>query len=164
MQKNGANDSDQAMPLVLRHRNHPCIILYSAGNEIHDTPKPDIAKPILRQIVDIYHEADPTRPVTQALFRPNVSHDYENGLSDMLDVVGTNYRDSELLAARRDKPDRKIVGTEARRNARKRMTRTDYSDDEIHRMLRRVLAQQQSAPTPDFYAKAAVGLGRRRQA
>ncbi len=52
----------------------------------------------------------------------------------------------------------------SRRNARKRMTRTDYSDDEIHRMLRRVLAQQQSAPTPDFYAKAAVGLGRRRQA
>ena len=30
----------------------------------------------------------------------------------------------------------------SRRNARKRMTRTDYSDGEIHRMLRRVLAER----------------------
>ena len=49
-----------------------------------------------------------------ALFRPNVSHDYDNGLADMLDVVGTNYRDAELLAAHRAKPARKIVGTENR--------------------------------------------------
>jgi beta-galactosidase len=48
------------------------------------------------------------------LFRPNVSHDYDNGLADLLDVVGTNYRDNELLAAQRAKPSRKIVGTEQR--------------------------------------------------
>jgi beta-galactosidase len=97
---------------VLRDRNHPSVILYSVGNEIHDTPKPDIAKPILRGLVDICHELDPTRPVTQGLFRPNVSGDYENGLADMLDVIGTNYRDQELLEAWKAKPGRKIVGTE----------------------------------------------------
>lgn len=97
---------------ILRDRNHPSVILYSVGNEIHDTPKPDIAKPILRGLVDICHETDPTRPVTQALFRPNVSGDYDNGLADMLDVIGTNYRDAELLQAWKDKPGRKIVGTE----------------------------------------------------
>jgi beta-galactosidase len=97
---------------VLRDRNHPSVILYSVGNEIHDTPKPDIAKPILRGLVDICHELDPTRPVTQALFRPNVSGDYENGLADMLDVIGTNYRDQELLAAWKAKPGRRIIGTE----------------------------------------------------
>ena len=103
-----------ARDTVRRDRNHPSIILYSVGNEIHDTPKPEIAKPILAGLVPVFHESDPSRPVTQALFRPNVSHDYDNGLADMLDVVGTNYRDGELLAAHKAKPTRKIVGTEQR--------------------------------------------------
>jgi beta-galactosidase len=97
---------------VRRDRNHPSIILYSAGNEIHDTPKPDIAIPILKSLVDTFHQNDPTRPVTQALFRPNVSHDYDNGLADLLDVVGQNYREQEILAAHAQKPSRKIIGTE----------------------------------------------------
>lgn len=97
---------------VRRDRNHPSIILWSAGNEIHDTPRPEIAKPILASLVRAFHENDPTRPVTQALFRPNVSHDYDDGLADMLDVVGQNYRTGELLAAHAAKPSRKILGTE----------------------------------------------------
>ncbi|HYJ45820.1 MAG TPA: glycoside hydrolase family 2 TIM barrel-domain containing protein, partial [Pyrinomonadaceae bacterium] len=99
---------------VRRDRNHPSIIAYSAGNEIHDTPKADLAKEILSTLVAAFHEADPTRPVTQALFRPNVSHDYDNGLADLLDVVGQNYRENEILAAHRQKPSRKILGTENR--------------------------------------------------
>jgi beta-galactosidase len=103
-----------AADTIRRDRNHPSIILYSVGNEIHDTPKAELAKRILRGLVDVCHTNDPTRPVTQALFRPNVSGDYTNGLADMLDVIGTNYRDNEMLAAQRDKPERKIVGTEQR--------------------------------------------------
>ena len=99
---------------IMRDRNHPSVILYSVGNEIHDTPKAELAKGILKGLVDLAHETDPTRPVTQALFRPNVSGDYTNGLADLLDVIGTNYRDNELLAAQRAKPSRKIIGTEQR--------------------------------------------------
>ena len=97
---------------VRRDRNHPSIIVYSAGNEIHDTPKAELAKQILTSLVASFHENDPSRPVTQALFRPNVSHDYDNGLADLLDVVGQNYRENEILAAHRQKPTRKILGTE----------------------------------------------------
>ncbi|HKC63228.1 MAG TPA: glycoside hydrolase family 2 TIM barrel-domain containing protein [Pyrinomonadaceae bacterium] len=97
---------------VRRDRNHPSIIIYSAGNEIHDTPKAELAKGILTSLVAAFHESDPTRPVTQALFRPNVSHDYDNGLADLLDVVGQNYRENEILAAHGQKPSRKILGTE----------------------------------------------------
>jgi beta-galactosidase len=103
-----------ARDTVLRDRNHPSIILYSAGNEIHDTPKEDLAKRILTGLVEVFHRYDSSRPVTQALFRPNVSHDYDNGLADLLDVIGTNYRDLELLAAYETKPTRKIIGTEQR--------------------------------------------------
>jgi beta-galactosidase len=97
---------------VRRDRNHPSIVLYSAGNEIHDTPNAELSKRILSGLVAIFHENDPTRPVTQALLRPNASHDYDDGLADLLDVVGTNYRDAELLAAHAAKPSRIIVGTE----------------------------------------------------
>jgi beta-galactosidase len=97
---------------VRRDRNHPSIILYSAGNEIHDTPNEDLAKSILQGLVETFHQYDPTRPVTQALFRPNKSHDYTDGLADMLDVVGQNYREKEILAAHDQKPTRKIIGTE----------------------------------------------------
>jgi beta-galactosidase len=97
---------------VQRDRNHPSIILYSAGNEIHDTPNAALSEQILAGLVQVFHENDPSRSVTQALFRPNVSHDYDNGLADLLDVIGTNYRDNELLAAHQQKPARKIIGTE----------------------------------------------------
>ncbi|HWA85196.1 MAG TPA: glycoside hydrolase family 2 TIM barrel-domain containing protein [Opitutus sp.] len=97
---------------IRRDRNHPAIILYSAGNEIHDTPHAILAKNILAGIIGAIRVEDPTRPVTQALFRPNVSHDYTDGLADMLDVIGQNYRESELIAAHAQKPSRKVLGTE----------------------------------------------------
>ena len=97
---------------ITRDRNHPSVILYSVGNEIHDTPQAEKAKAILSGLVAVAHLADPSRPVTQALFRPNVSHDYDDGLADLMDVVGQNYRPNEILAAHDQKPARKIIGTE----------------------------------------------------
>ena len=105
---------------VRRDRNHPSVIIYSAGNEIRDNhADQEKAKQTLRGLVDTFHENDPTRPVTQALFRPNIegANDYNNGLADILDVVGQNYREKEILAAQRQKPTRKILGTENDRSS-----------------------------------------------
>ena len=100
---------------VRRDRNHPSVVIYSAGNEIRDNhADQEKAKQTLRGLVDTFHENDPTRPVTQALFRPNIegARDYDNGLAEILDVVGQNYREKEILAAYKQKPTRKIIGTE----------------------------------------------------
>jgi beta-galactosidase len=98
--------------LVRRDRNHPGIVLYSIGNEIRDTTRPEVAFEWARRLIKVHHTLDPTRPVTQALFRPNATHDYDNGYADLLDVVGQNYREQEILAAHAQKPSRRIIGTE----------------------------------------------------
>lgn len=104
--------SIDARDFVRRDRNHASIAIWSIGNEIHDTPYPLVAKSIIARLKTIFNTEDPSRPVTMALFRPNTTHDYDNGLADMLDVVGQNYRENELAKAHADKPERKIIGTE----------------------------------------------------
>lgn len=115
-----------AFDIVARDRNHPSIAIWSIGNEIHDTAFPVQAKAAMRNLIDVTHAADPSRPVTQALFRPNVTGDYQNGLADLLDVVGQNYRENELTQAHKDKPSRKIIGTENSHNRASWLAVRDY--------------------------------------
>ena len=93
---------------VSRDWNHPSIVIYSAGNEIHDiSARSDLGFQIFKPLRDLYHHLDPSRPVTLAVVRPNGAHVYSNGFSELMDVVGQNYREDELEAAHRAKPDRK---------------------------------------------------------
>lgn len=80
----------QIRSFVLRDRNHPSIVVYSAGNEIWDLEGlklPD-SPGLLRQMVEAFQELDPTRPVTLAHAVPNSSN---SPLDDSLDVTGWNY-------------------------------------------------------------------------
>lgn len=100
--------------VVLRDRNHPSIILYSIGNEIRDRLDREDGQQRLLNQRNLVHKLDPTRPVTMALFRPNEMKVYDNGVAELLDIVGQNYRESELVAAWKAKPERKVIGTENR--------------------------------------------------
>jgi len=98
--------------MVLRDRNHPSIIIYSVGNEIHDNLNDSAGFRKYKDQQDLIHQFDPGRPVTMALFRPNVSKVYSNGFIEKMDIVGQNYRENELVTIHKAKPDQIVIGTE----------------------------------------------------
>lgn len=98
--------------MVLRDRNHPSIVIYSIGNEIHDDLSYPKGYETYKMQQDVVHTYDKTRPVTMALFRPNVSKVYDNGYAAQMEVVGQNYRENELIAAHEAHPEWKVIGTE----------------------------------------------------
>ncbi|PRY55142.1 beta-galactosidase [Arcticibacter pallidicorallinus] len=98
--------------MILRDRNHPSIVIYSIGNEIHDPLTYPEGYKRYKEQEDVVKKFDPTRPVTMALFRPNVSKVYSNGFAEQMEVVGQNYRENELVAAHEANPHWKVIGTE----------------------------------------------------
>jgi beta-galactosidase len=105
---------------VHRDRNHPSIVLWSAGNEIGEQSAPNGAQ-VLRQLVDIFHREDPTRPVTTGNDQIVADeHPATLAFLNAEDIVGYNYVDRwherrELFADedRHAHPDWRMIGTES---------------------------------------------------
>ncbi|MBQ2708301.1 MAG: DUF4982 domain-containing protein, partial [Clostridia bacterium] len=72
-----------------RDRNHPSIIMWSLGNEIHDQSHAD-GGDTARWLADIVRREDPTRPTTCGFDRPDDA--WKNGLIKAVDIVGLNYK------------------------------------------------------------------------
>ncbi|GGA86315.1 hypothetical protein GCM10008015_28780 [Flavobacterium palustre] len=98
--------------MILRDRNHPSIVIYSIGNEIHDNLSYPEGYKTYKMQEDVVKKYDNTRPVTMALFRPANSKVYLSGFAAQMDVVGQNYRENELIAAHEANPTWKVIGTE----------------------------------------------------
>ena len=75
--------------LVLNHRNHPSIIMWSIGNEIPEQWSEE-GREISRHLQEICHRYDPTRPVTQGMDRAEAA--LKSGFAQVMDVPGFNYR------------------------------------------------------------------------
>ena len=113
--------------LVRRDRNHPCVIMWSIGNEI-DYANDPFSHPVLgrkyrpdhppaenlvkyaKPLVEAVRNLDRTRPVTAAL--ANLPMSNAVGLAQLLDAVGYNYQEKYYAADHETYPDRFIFGSE----------------------------------------------------
>jgi beta-galactosidase len=105
---------------VHRDRNHPSIVLWSAGNEIPDQTAPGGVQ-TARDLVGLFHREDPTRLVTAAC--DQIAAEPKATPAEFLaalDVVGYNYadrwrdrRDKYYTQDRLDYPQRRFIGTES---------------------------------------------------
>ncbi|MBO4721845.1 MAG: DUF4982 domain-containing protein [Muribaculaceae bacterium] len=75
--------------LIMNHRNHPCIVLWSVGNEIPEQWKEEGAERYAA-LVRWCHILDPTRMVTCGMDNPDA--DIKCGFAQQADVPGFNYR------------------------------------------------------------------------
>lgn len=95
--------------LVRATRNHPCIVMWSAGNEVPDQNGTVGAKRA-KMIQDIFHREDPTRPVTVGM--DQIKSTIKSGFGALLDIPGLNYRTHLYKEAYNKFPQGMILGSE----------------------------------------------------
>ncbi len=95
--------------LVRATRNHPSIVMWSAGNEVPDQWGSEGVKRA-KWLQNIFHREDPTRPVTVGM--DQVKATMESGFGALLDVPGLNYRVHLYEEAYTKFPQGFILGSE----------------------------------------------------
>jgi beta-galactosidase len=97
---------DQLERMVRRDRNHPCVILWSVGNEEPHQGTERGAR-ISEDMVRAVRALDPTRPTTQAF-----DNHFTEGATRAVDVIGFNYRTDQMEKIHRQVPGKSLLGTE----------------------------------------------------
>ena len=96
--------------LVLNHRNHPSIVMWSIGNEVPEQGDSIEGVSWARRLQDLCHSLDATRPVTQGM--DQVEKALQSGFADVMDIVGLNYRTPFYDKALRKTSKGVILGSE----------------------------------------------------
>ncbi len=96
----------QLSRLVRRDRNHPCVILWSTGNEEPEQGTARGAR-MCATMKRLVRRLDPTRPITQAM-----NGAWGQGISVIVDVQGFNYNLPHMDAFHQKFPQKPCIGTE----------------------------------------------------
>ncbi|MGB9677085.1 MAG: beta-galactosidase GalB [Candidatus Ratteibacteria bacterium] len=75
--------------MIKRDRNHPCVIMWSIGNEIPEQNDPVNGPNLAKFLHNICKKEDPTRPTTTALNWGEIA--IQNGFAQVVDIPGWNY-------------------------------------------------------------------------
>ena len=94
--------------LIRRDRNHPCVVLWSIGNEIGEQGDSK-SHHLGAELSAIAHEEDPTRGTTSACNNGRAGY---NGFGKNLDVFGDNYDRNNYAKFREANPEQPVVGSE----------------------------------------------------
>jgi beta-galactosidase len=99
---------------VLRDRNHPSVLIWSIGNEIPEqwgnNGKDTFGRFIGRELANIIHSLDITRPITAAFNNPWPANEIYK--SNALDLVGFNYSHRTFKDFPKNFPGKKFIATE----------------------------------------------------
>ena len=95
--------------LVKATRNHPCIVMWSSGNEVPDQFGAEGVKRA-KWLQEIFHREDPTRPVTVGM--DQVKATMASGFGALLDIPGLNYRVHLYEDAYKAFPQGMLLGSE----------------------------------------------------
>ncbi len=93
---------------VRRDRNHPCVILWSIGNEIPEQSKPE-GPAMGKELSGYVHQEDPTRPTAIGVSDTRGGY---NGFQTGVDVFGYNYKPFEYGKFRAANPAQPLFGSE----------------------------------------------------
>ena len=95
--------------MVKHYRNNASVMLWSSGNEVWNQVLDDgIA--IVTDLQALFHELDPTRPVTNGM--DQAKQVIENGFGAAVELPGFNYRTAYYHDAYNKLPQKMILGSE----------------------------------------------------
>ena len=122
--------------LVHATRNHPCIVMWSSGNEVPDQWGSEGVERA-RWLQDIFHREDPTRPVTVGM--DQVKAVMESGFGAVMDIPGLNYRVHLYDEAYERFPQGLLLGSETASTVSSRgkykfpvVSGADITHDDLH--------------------------------